>query len=290
MQKISFSFFLSLFVFLFSFSYSSAFEIEFSPANPLQGEPVLVTLNGVNATSSIKSATFGKEKLNFFIFDGKVSALYGVDLVAKAGTSTVSVVLKNKESKVRDIYIDKRPKIEAPLDIPVKLGGNTPQAAKKLVTNLINEQEVVGKIMSVVKPKAFWKDSWVFPVKNPIVTDNYGYSRDTVGYSIAHKGTDFKASIGTEVMAINRGVVRDVRVYPTFGRTIIVDHGFGLYSMYLHLSKAKVGVGQLVLPGQIIALSGDSGYANGAHLHLTIRLNGKSIDPMKFYELFGVKI
>jgi hypothetical protein len=289
MKKILFTF-IPAFIFIGSFHVALAFGIELNPESPIQGEPVLITLVDVSATSSIKSATIGKEKLNFFIYDGKTSALYGVDLSAKVGTTTVSVLLKNGESAKKELIISPRPKVEAPLDIPQKLGGNTPQAAKKLVKNLINEQEIVGKIMSVVKPKAFWKDNFVFPVKNPIITDNYGYSRDTVGYSIAHKGTDFKASVGTEVMAINRGVVRDVRVYPTFGRTIIVDHGFGLYSMYLHLSKAKVSVGQLVQPNQLIALSGDSGYANGAHLHLTIRLNGKSIDPMKFYELFGVKI
>ena len=54
----------------------------------------------------------------------------------------------------------------------------------------------------------------------------------------------------------------------------------------MHLSKIKVNVGELVEQGQIIGLSGSTGYATGPHLHLTIRINNISIDPMKFLELF----
>lgn len=277
-------------LFFLPISVGAQAEITLRPENPIQGEPVAIIVSGINSTSTISSATLGKQKLNFFVYNKEIMALYGIDLSAKVGTSTITVKLNNGNTISKDLVISKRPSVEASIDIPQKLGGNTPQAAKKLVTNLIDEQAIVTKITSVVRPKSFWKDKFVLPSRNPIVTDTYGYSRNTVGYQIAHKGTDFRAKIGDEVLAINRGVVRDVKVYPTFGRTIIVDHGFGLYSMYLHLSKAKVAVGQLVLPGQVIGLSGDSGYATGPHLHLTIRVGGVSIDPQAFYKIFGVNI
>lgn len=267
-----------------------AAEIIFRPEKPIQGEPVAIVLSGVTATSSIKSATIGKENLNFLFYKGEVMALYGFDLTAKAGTSTVVVNLENGESLKKELVLQKRPQIEAPLEIPKKLGGNTPEAAKKLVTNLIDEQAIVKKITGIVRPKAFFTDSFVFPAKNPIVTDTYGYSRNTVGYQIAHKGTDFRAKIGDPVMSINRGVVRDVRVYPTFGRTVIVDHGRGIYSMYLHLSKSRVNVGELVRRGQVIGSAGDTGYATGPHLHLSIRVNGVSVDPMAFFKIFNLSI
>lgn len=267
-----------------------ASAIEVKPEIVLQGEPVLITLPDIFTSSKITKATFNNSRVDFFIWNGKASAFYGVDLNAAAGTSTISVTLNDGTTLTKDILILKRPKIEVPLGIPEKLGGNTKVAAKKLVTNLINEQQIIGKISGIIKPKSFWKENFIYPVSNPIVTDNYGYNRDTIGFVIAHKGTDFKAAGGTEVLAINRGVVRDARTYPSFGKTIIVDHGLGLYSMYMHLSKIKVNVGQLVLPKQVIGLSGDTGYATGAHLHLTIRMNGTSIDPIKFYQLFGLKI
>ncbi|MDO8492685.1 MAG: M23 family metallopeptidase [bacterium] len=283
-------FFGILFILLWPLAGTQAADIEIIPTNPIQGEAILITVNGLTNNSNIKSLTFGKQTLNFFVYAGKISALGAIDLSQKVGTSTISVKFKNNTKILKDIYIAKRPLVEAHIDIPKKLGGNTVTAVKKLVANLINEQAIIGKITSIIKPKAFWRDNFVFPIKNPEVTDSYGYSRDTVGYSITHKGTDFHANVGTPVLAINRGVVRDVRTYPSFGKTIIVDHGLGLYSMYMHLSKIKVNVGELVLPEQVIALSGDSGYATGPHLHLTIRINGISIDPIKFYGLFGVKI
>ncbi len=272
------------------FSAAKAAEIEIFPESPIQGEPIMIVVSGLKDILNIKSSFLMKQSLNFFTYRGKISALGSIDLSGQAGTSTVTITFKNGTKITKEIVIGKRPKIEVPIDIPQKLGGNTKVAVQKLVKNLVDEQQIVGKITSIIKPKAFWKDNFRFPVANPIMTDAYGYARDTVGVSIAHKGTDFRASIGTPVLAINRGVVRDNRVYPTFGKIIIVDHGFGLYSMYLHLSKTRVNIGELVLPGQVIGFSGDSGYATGAHLHLTIRINGISIDPMRFYELFGMKI
>ncbi len=272
------------------FANVQAAEIKVKPEKPIQGEPVLITILDIVNLSNIKKAHIDKQSLNFFQYQGEFSSLGSIDLLGKVGTSTVVIELKNGSKIFKEIFVSDRPKIEAPIDIPQKLGGNTKIAAQKLVSNLIDEQAMVKKITEIVRTKPFWKEKFRFPVTNPTVTDTYGYSRDTVGYSIAHKGTDFKADVGTPILAINRGVVRDNKTYPTFGRTIIIDHGFGLYSMYLHLSKVKVNVGELVIPGQTIGLSGDSGYATGPHLHLSIRINGISIDPEKFYQLFGLKI
>ncbi|MFA6095419.1 MAG: M23 family metallopeptidase, partial [Candidatus Paceibacterota bacterium] len=69
-------------------------------------------------------------------------------------------------------------------------------------------------------------------------------------------------------------------------RTIVVDHGLGLMTFYMHLSKIFVNEGELVLPGQVIGLSGDTGYAERPHLHLTVRIGGVSIDPVRFMGLF----
>jgi murein DD-endopeptidase MepM/ murein hydrolase activator NlpD len=88
-------------------------------------------------------------------------------------------------------------------------------------------------------------------------------------------------------MAINRGVVRIVHTYRDYGKTIVVDHGLGVMSFYMHLSKIYVAPGELVLPGEVIGKSGHTGYAEQPHLHLTIRIGGISIDPVKFFALMG---
>jgi murein DD-endopeptidase MepM/ murein hydrolase activator NlpD len=121
-------------------------------------------------------------------------------------------------------------------------------------------------------------------VREVFLTDEYGYSRKTGAYTISHKGTDYRAKIGDDVMAISDGKVVLAEEFPTYGKSVVVDHGYGLQSLYMHLSEIRVRVGEDVVKGQVIASSGESGYAEFPHLHLSVRINGTSIDPYFFIE------
>jgi murein DD-endopeptidase MepM/ murein hydrolase activator NlpD len=68
---------------------------------------------------------------------------------------------------------------------------------------------------------------------------------------------------------------------------VIIDHGAGVQTVYMHLSKIGVTEGQMVEKGDVIATSGDTGYAGNPHLHLTVRIWEIAIDPMKFLEIMG---
>ena len=85
---------------------------------------------------------------------------------------------------------------------------------------------------------------------------------------------------------MNRGIVRLAKHFRDYGNTVIIDHGLGLMTFYMHLSKIQVNVGELVRQGHMIGLSGQTGYAAQPHLHLTVRINDVSIDPIKFMALF----
>lgn len=254
------------------------------PREPLQGEPVMIVVEGIGAISSVSRITFNGKPLRMFWYEGRPTALFGVDLNARAGTSTVAAELADGAALEARVPVRAREKVTAPLGIPQKLGGNTPQAATKLVTTLAQENQSLLGLRTGTK--AFWKEEFRYPMANPVVTDGYGYSRRTGQYAIAHKGTDFRAAEGTRVMAMNRGVVRVAREYRNYGKTIIVDHGLGLQTFYMHLSRINVNVGELVLPGQVIGRSGQTGYAEFPHLHVTVRINEVSIDPMRFLALF----
>lgn len=238
----------------------------------------------VSATTSVSSIHFDSKKLDIFIYKGVPTAFHGIDLYKKFGTSTIRAILSDGTVLSRDIFIGARKKEEAPLGIPQKLGGDTPASATKLVDTLA--QENAGLLNLRTGTKAFWTEKFGYPVKNPIVTDHYGYQRQTGQYSIAHKGTDFRAKEGVEVLAMNRGVVRVAKEGRNYGKTIVLDHGLGLQTFYMHLSKINVNVGELVRKGQVIGLSGSTGYAEEPHLHLTVRIRDVSIDPMRFLEFF----
>lgn len=94
------------------------------------------------------------------------------------------------------------------------------------------------------------------------------------------------AKKGSVIGAMNGGVVRYAGLDGTYGNMVVVDHGEGIYSMYLHLSKIAVKVGAAVKKGQLIGLVGDTGYATGPHLHLSVKIDGISVDPLSFVGIF----
>ncbi|MEN9622019.1 MAG: hypothetical protein RLZZ67_453 [Candidatus Parcubacteria bacterium] len=260
--------------------YTYAGAINVTPEKPLQGEPVLIT---ITATSSVSSLSFNGKRLSVFTYKNKPTALHGVDLYTKPGTYKVTARLADGTTLSRGIEVVKRDQVVAPLGIPAKLGGNTEKAATKLVNTLATENASLIGLRTGTH--AFWTKQFIYPTQKPFVTDEYEYSRQTGSYSIAHKGTDFRAATGTPILAMNRGVIRLVQEGRNYGKTIVIDHGLGVQTLYMHLSKIHVEEGQLVLPGQVIGLSGMTGYAEQPHLHLSLRINEVSIDPLKFMAL-----
>lgn len=285
MKKILYSTLFFTFFFFYAFS-ASADErsLTIIPEKVIQGEPLVVIIGGVKNISEVKKITFGGESLGVFMYKNKPTALIGVDLRKKSGDYKLIVQLSDGQSIKKNVSVGAREKIETPLRIPQKLGGDTKESQNKLVNTLAEENKSLANIRT--GKKSFWTEKFNYPLSQVVVTDNYGYSRKTGEYSLAHKGTDFRAKEGAPIKAMNRGVVRIARTYRNYGKVIVVDHGLGLMTFYLHLSKMNVNEGELVKRGQTIGLSGQTGYALSPHLHLSIRINNNSIDPVKFMELF----
>jgi murein DD-endopeptidase MepM/ murein hydrolase activator NlpD len=100
-----------------------------------------------------------------------------------------------------------------------------------------------------------------------------------------HAGLDIAVPTGTEVRAASDGVVRDAGDYYFLGKTIYLDHGNGMLTLYAHLSEIGVKLGDPVRKGQPIGLSGMTGRATGPHLHWSVVLNGVMVEPELFLPL-----
>ncbi len=264
--------------------------ISIAPPSPLPGEPVKVTLRGLESISQVKSLTFNGNPLAVFEEEGRLVAFVGLDFHEKPGSYPLVLTLDDSQKIESSIEVRKRELISADFDIPEQLGGNTPQAEHELTSTLSKDSAVLNSVTTQVSSEKLWGGQFRFPLEgSPVITDVYGYSRKTGSVSLSHLGTDFRAAEGTPVYAINSGKVAYTGTLRNFGETVIIDHGLGLMTMYMHLSKIKTQKDKSIEKGGLIAESGSTGYSLGPHLHLSVRINGLSIDPQKFYELMGPK-
>ena len=158
---------------------------------------------------------------------------------------------------------------------------------KKMVTppedvlaRITSDREMVIQARSHATALDAFAGDITWPVKG-IVTGVYGSRRILNGEPRApHYGIDIAAAKGTPVTAPADGIIRMVEDLYFTGWTIILDHGHGLSSTFLHLDTTSVRQGEMVAAGQVIATVGSSGRSTGPHLDWRINLFGKRLDPM----------
>jgi murein DD-endopeptidase MepM/ murein hydrolase activator NlpD len=124
---------------------------------------------------------------------------------------------------------------------------------------------------------------WTAPFMVPRpsrITSAFGNGRTFNGtVTSRHLGTDYAGAVGAPVYAANRGVVRLVDAFHLGGNVIYLDHGEGLVTAYLHLSRQRVTVGDTVARGQVIGNVGATGRVTAAHLHFIARYGLVTVDP-----------
>jgi len=121
------------------------------------------------------------------------------------------------------------------------------------------------------------------PTRSRLLTSRFGMRVDPyTNQEVMHKGLDFAAEHGSGVVAPANGTVVFAGNRGNYGKTLVVDHGFGLQTHYAHLSSYQVTAGQKVKRGQMIASVGNTGRTTGAHLHYEVRYRGIPQDPSRY--------
>lgn len=111
----------------------------------------------------------------------------------------------------------------------------------------------------------------------------FGYRRDPFTHRIRHHdGIDISAPYGTKVLSAGKGVVKFAGREGDYGNMVIIDHGDGVETVYAHLSKISVRVGQRIQKGEEVGLVGSTGRSTGPHLHFEVRVGNKPINPLKY--------
>jgi len=144
-------------------------------------------------------------------------------------------------------------------------------------------------LTAAVTPEKLWQGVFTAPVPAPFSDcwpSRYGNRRSYNGsaYTYFHTGLDFCGEVGTDILAPAAGRVVFAGALTVRGNATVIDHGWGVYSAYLHQSEILVKVGGLVQSGQLIGKIGSTGRVTGPHLHWEIWAGGVQVDPMPWLQ------
>jgi murein DD-endopeptidase MepM/ murein hydrolase activator NlpD len=202
---------------------------------------------------------------------------YSLELTATRPASKTPVAFTRTFAVTRAHY----PKIKVELSVEKKFTEPTLEQQEQIAES----QKVKQDYLNRVTPDREWNGNFTEPA-DAVISDVFGSQRIFNGKAQSpHLGLDFRVPSGTPVAAMNDGTVLLARPLYFEGNFVVLDHGQGLLTLYLHLSEFKVKEGDSVKRGQVIGLSGGTGRATGPHLHIAVRWQGTYLDPARLVQL-----
>jgi hypothetical protein len=253
--------------------------VTWHPAKPRVGDVAWVLVKDVAESATVEGSVDGRP-LAFFPFAGGHAAILGVDLDVKPGSYVwrVGVVEPGRDPRSaqgsvkivrRDFHVER-------LTVPNTMVDLDPETERRAVA----ESTQLAALYRTVTPERFWRGKFTTPVGTSGAGTGFGARRIINGKPRSpHSGSDYKAPLGTPVVAANAGKIALVAEFFFPGRLVIVDHGLGLYTAYFHLDTIAVADGERVERGQTLGTVGATGRATGPHLHFGAQVAGARIDP-----------
>src|SRR5271157_1882048 len=256
------------------------------PTRLVNGMPVLFRVTTPKPVRTLSGNWLGHEiAFSFDVSHRSWFALAGVSLETKPGTYPIELYAETTAGQA--ISFEKKIRVERQryprvlLKVPGRYTAPSPEEQRQIE----QDKETKAEAFKTLSPGREWKGSFAAPV-NAAISDVFGVERVFNGsVQSTHQGLDFRVSSGTSVAAVNRG--RVILARPLFfeGNCVVIDHGQGLLTLYLHLSKFLVKEGDDVDQGQAIGLSGGTGRVTGPHLHLAVRWQGVYLNPQVLLKL-----
>ena len=191
------------------------------------------------------------------------------------------VVIKNIKNNQTKVFIKKVNKKKYKIQKIDGLPSKQVTPPREVYDRIKKDNILIGKARNIDSELLFFKNKFIIPVNNSIITGVYGSQRILNGKPRRpHYGLDFAAPEGTPINAMLDGVVTlaESDLYFT-GGTIIFDHGHGVSTLYMHLNELKVSLGQKVKQGEIIGTVGKTGRSTGPHLDIRLNWFNVKLDP-----------
>ncbi len=259
------------------FSYNIyAFEVQLSSETVNPGDAFIISINA----DSVPVAKFNNKFISLRrLSENKFIGIISTDIDTKPGNYPINIKSNNNEKTININVMEHKFKVTYLTLPPQKVF-----PSKKDLIRAEKEAAILSNIFKKITPP-LWEGKFLKPLNNNISTE-FGVKRIMNKEKVSfHKGIDIRGKSGEKVHAINKGrvVLADNLFFG--GNTVILDHGQGIYSIYMHLSKINISKGEIVKQGQIVGLVGATGRATGPHLHFGIKVVGIDANPVSIFNL-----
>jgi len=261
-------------------------NVFWQPNDLQQGSVAFITVELERAPRRVTGKWIGKD-LAFFKSDNpKVwYALAGADLETPPGTHDLTLTAVMVGGRVirslKKVDIGAANFRSGAVDVPENFVEPDAASKKQIAADEVLKNRAFSHFIAAPQ----WSGDFVTPVKAK-PTESFGMTRIfNEELTSTHRGTDFPVNEGAPVVVSNSGTVVLAKELFYEGNCVIVDHGLGLMSLYMHFSRIDVKPGQRVAKGERLGLSGATGRVTGPHLHWAIRWQGAMLDPAKVLRL-----
>ncbi len=265
---------------------SSGARVDFEVASLMPGGIVLARLHDQAEVRKV-IVRFGQNSYELGSKEQGIEplALIGLDLGLRPGNYDFEVVFLGKDHRTetlrQEFFILPREFPVKKLRVEAKYVTPPPEVQERIAW----EAELLRTVYQIFTPQWLGEGRFILPHPGRMAP-NFGERRfyNNLPRS-THSGVDISAPAGDPVMASNTGRVVLARDLYFSGKTVILDHGLGLFTVYCHFSRIKVSRGELVRKGDVIGLVGSTGRSTGPHLHWAVKIRDSRVDPIALLNL-----
>ena len=267
---------------------AEAFKVTVTPSTLRQGDVAMIVVTGAASAPQMDGSVAGRP-LFFFPYADGYAALIGIDLETRPGRLPWRIGFVDAGGAPHQaagrITVKSRPFPVQRLTLPRGMVDLSLDNERRAEAEAARLHALYDTITSV----RLWRGHFTRPIASDVKSEGFGFRRVINGKPRApHSGVDFGARAGTPVVASNGGRVALVAEHFFGGRLVALDHGEGLYTLYMHLERIDVTEGILVERGAIIGAVGSTGRATGPHLHWSAQLRRARVDPDALLKLSAV--
>ena len=255
-------------------------QVRLDPPVASQGHTLLVEVQS-NRPVAV-TGTLDARPLSFVAGTDGAWAVSGVPVGAAIGAHPIHLTIEDGLSASVSMTLSA---MVAAADFGAELIYIPPDRVALLESEVLRQEaQFLGETFAAITQVQYWQHAFVWPCLGSI-TSPFGILRTyNDGLQSYHGGVDIAAITGTPVVASNSGRVVWAGPLAVRGNVVILDHGWGVYSGYCHLSSLFVSTEQRVSQGESIGLVGNTGLSTGAHLHWEMRVGGIQVNPVEWTE------